>query len=160
MTCLGQRAGMSPECLFTGADAAAAFAPSEPSEAVRLWMPRLVQHDVVCARHLQHQGHTEGTLLGCSAEGGAPALEISPCGPDVIAHQRDRVMSRVLIGDALVRLTGGMNAKLARPAPKDEPSRCRLLVDERPPQHVPEKRAVPGRRRLKRCGFRLRLRCL
>ena len=48
----------------------------------------------------------------------------------------------MLIGDAVMRLTGGMHTKFARPAPKDQPSRCRL--HEWPLQHIAKKRSRRG----------------
>jgi hypothetical protein len=111
-------------------------------DCVRFRVPRFVEHDVVCARDLQHQGHAEPHLLGRSAERRAPTFEISLGGRKVLAHQRDGVLTGMLMGDAVVRLSGGMHTKLARPAPKDQPSRCRL--HEGPLEHIAKERSRRG----------------
>ena len=70
--------------------------------------------------------------------------ELGHGGIDVVAHQRDRVMPRVRVVRALVRVGGRMHAQLARPGLEDEPPGFGFgVLDVRPAEHVAEER--PGR---------------
>ena len=61
-------------------------------------------------------------------------------GIDIVAHQRDRVMTRVVVGLAFPFAVRRVHAHLARPRFENEPIVIEILCDVLPPEDVAQKR--------------------
>ena len=110
------------------------------AEVVCRRVPRLVKHDVVRAWDFQHHGESEVLFLNAPRELSTAAFELRHRLSEVVAHQRDQVLPRIVVRHAFVRLMRGMRTYLARPASEDEPSGRLGLLDERPAEDVTKER--------------------
>jgi hypothetical protein len=106
-------------------------------------MPRLVEEDRAGAGQLEARAEPETEVFYIARERSTPGFELGDGGLDVVAHQRDRVVSRVRIRLALVGPRGGVDSQLAGPGLEDEPAGLGLgVLEVRPAEDVAEKR--PG----------------
>ena len=115
------------------------------AEVVRSRVPWLVQHDVVCAGNLQHDRYSEVLGLRLAGELGPVALELRHGLRQIVAHEGDRVLARVVVDRAFVCLMRRMCAYFTRPALEDQPPWDVGLLDVLPTKDVAEERAS-GRR--------------
>src|SRR4051812_40053916 len=104
--------------------------PISARQAVREWMPRLVDADLARPRDLDHDDPAPALVLDPRAELGALGRQLRDRGLDVVAHQAELVPGRPGIGR--------VDRHLARRQPEDQPAAAG--VDVREAEDVPEER--------------------
>jgi hypothetical protein len=103
-------------------------------------MTRLIQLDVICAGHDHHDDAAVLALLDWP-------VELCPFGPqlihrriDVIAHERDGVVTRVIISLAFPDAVRRVHPHFARSRFEDQPVVIPIFGHILPAKHVPQKR--------------------
>ena len=107
---------------------------------VRELMSRLIQLDIIRAGHDHQDDATVFELLDRASELRSFRPQLFDCGIDVVAHQRDRVVTRVVVGLAFPFAVRRVHAHFARPRFENEPIVIEILGDVLPPRDVTEKR--------------------
>lgn len=110
-------------------------------------MLRLVENDVVRARHGHHDHESIAVILNCGAELRALALQFRDRGGDIVAHQRDQMVPRRFVSLARVDAAGRVYAHFARPGLEDQPALASALhiLDAGPAEDVAQEGARRGR---------------
>jgi hypothetical protein len=103
-------------------------------------MSRLIQLDVIRAGHDHHDDTTVFALLNRTSELSSFRTKLADRRLDVVAHQCDRVVTRVIIGLAFPFAVRWVHTHLARPRFENEPIVIEILGDVVPPEHVTQKR--------------------
>jgi hypothetical protein len=107
---------------------------------VRELVSRLIQLDVIRSGHDHHDDAAVLALLYSSSELRSLRPQLADRRIDVVAHQRDRVVTRVLVGLAFPFAVRWVHAYLARPRFENEPIVIEILGDVLPPEDVTQKR--------------------
>jgi hypothetical protein len=107
---------------------------------VRELVSRLIQLDVIRAGHDHHNDAAVLELLDRTSELRSFRPQLADRRIDVVAHQRDRVVTRVVVGLAFPFAVRRMHAHLARPRFENEPIVIEILGDVLPPEDVTQKR--------------------
>ena len=105
-------------------------------EIVRKLVSRLIQLDVIRARNDQHDNATVFPLLDGTSKPRSLRLQLADRRIDIVAHQRDRMMARVIVRLAFPFAVRRVHAHLARPRLEDEPVVIEILGDVLPPEDV------------------------
>ena len=105
-------------------------------EIVRKLVSRLIQLDVIHARHDQHDNATVFPLLDGTSKPRSLGLQLADRRIDIVAHQRDRMMARVIVRLAFPFAVRRVHAHLARPGLEDEPIVIEILGDVLPPEDI------------------------
>jgi len=101
---------------------------------------RLIHLDIIRAGHDHHDDAAVLELLDRTSELRSSRLELADRRLDVVAHQRDRVVTRVVVGLAFPFAVRRVNAHLARPGFENEPIVIEILGDVLPPEDITQKR--------------------
>jgi hypothetical protein len=101
---------------------------------------RLIQLDVIRAGHDHHDDATVLELLDRASKLRSFRPQLGDRRIDVVAHQRDRVMARVVVGLAFPFAVRRVHAHLARPRFENEPIVIEVLDDVLPPENIAQKR--------------------
>ena len=105
-------------------------------EVVRKFVSRLIQLDVIRARYDQHDNATVFPLLDGTSKPRSLGLQLADRRFDIVAHQRDRLMARVMVRLAFPFAVRRVHAHLARARLEDEPIVIEILGDVFPPENV------------------------
>ena len=105
-------------------------------EIVRKLVSRLIQLDVIRARHDQHDNATVLPLLDKTSKPRSLGLQLADRFIDIVAHQRDRMMARVIVRLAFPFAVRWVHAHLARPGLENEPIVIEILSNVLPPEDV------------------------
>ena len=105
-------------------------------EIVRKLVSRLIQLDVIRARHDQHDNATVFPLLDGPSKPRSLRLQLADRRIDIVAHQRDRMMARIIVRLVFPFAVRRVHAHLARPRLEDEPIVIEILGDVLPPEDV------------------------
>ena len=107
---------------------------------VRELVSRLIQLDVIRAGHYHHDDAAVLKLLDRASELRSFRPQLADRRIDVVAHQRDRVVTRVVVGLTFPFAVRWVHAHLARPRFENEPVVIEILGDVLPPKDVTQKR--------------------
>ena len=107
---------------------------------VRQLVSRLIQLDVIRAGHDHHDDAAVLALLDRASELRSFRLQLADSRIDIVAHQRNRMVTRVIVDLAFPLAVGRMDAHLARPRFENEPIVIEILCDVLPSEHVTQKR--------------------
>jgi hypothetical protein len=107
---------------------------------VRELVSRLIQLDVIRAGHDHHDDAAVLPLLDRTSELRSFRPQLGDRRIDVVAHQRDGVVTRVVVGLAFPFAVGWVHAHLARPRFENEPIVIKILGDVLPPKDITQKR--------------------
>jgi len=107
---------------------------------VRELVSRLIQLDVICAGHDHHDDAAVLMLFDRTSELRSFRPQLADRRIDVVAHQRDRVVTRVVVRLAFPFAVRRVHAHLARPRFENEPVVIEILGDVLPPKDVTQKR--------------------
>ena len=107
---------------------------------VRELVSRLIQLDVIRAGHDHHDDTAVLALLNRTSELRSFRPQLAYRRFDVVAHQRDRVMARVIVSLSFPFAVCRMHAHLARPGFENEPIAIEVLRDVLPAKHVTQDR--------------------
>jgi hypothetical protein len=107
---------------------------------VRELVSRLIQLDVIRAGHDHHDDAAVLELLDRTSELRSFRPQLADGRIDIVAHQRDRVMTRVVVGLAFPFAVRRVHAHLARPRLENEPIVIEVLGDVLPPEDITQKR--------------------
>jgi hypothetical protein len=110
------------------------------SEIVRELVSRLIQLDVIRAGDDHHDDAAVLALLDRTSELRSFRPQLGDRRSDVVAHQRDRMMTRVVVRLAFPFAVRRVHAHLARPGFENEPVVIEILGDVLPPEDVTQKR--------------------
>jgi hypothetical protein len=105
-------------------------------KVVRQLVSRLVELDVICARDSHYDDAAVLALLDKTSELRSLRPQLGNRGFDIVAHQSDRVMTRVIVVLALPLAMRRVNAHLARTAFEDEPIIIKILSNVLQAEHV------------------------
>src|SRR5438046_7201489 len=83
-------------------------------EVVRQLVSRLIELDVICARDSHHDDAAVFALRDRTSELRSLRPQLGNRGFDIVAHQSDRVMTRIIVVFALPLAMRPVNAHLAR----------------------------------------------
>jgi len=108
-------------------------------KVVRQLVSRLVELDVVRARHRHHYNAAVIPLLDWTSKLRPFPPQIGDGGLDVIAHQSDQVVTRGIVALALPLAVRRVHSHLARPAFENEPIVIKILRNVPPAEHVTQK---------------------
>ena len=108
---------------------------------VRQLVSRLVQLDVIRAGHDHHDDPPVLGLLDRTPKLRPFRLQLTDRCINIVAHQRNRVMSRVIVGFALPIAVCRVHAHLAWPRFENEPIVIPIFGHILPAEHIPEKRS-------------------
>jgi hypothetical protein len=100
---------------------------------VRELVSRLIQLDVIRAGHDHHDDAAVLALLYRTSELRSFRPQLADSRIDVVAHQRDRVVTRVVVSLAFPFAVRRVHAHLARPRFENEPIVIEILGDVLPP---------------------------
>ncbi len=109
-------------------------------KTVRELVSRLIQLNVIRARHNHHDDAAVLALLDRTSELRSFRLQLADRRIDVVAHQRDGVVTRAIVGLAFPFAVRRVHAHLARTRSENEPIVIEILGDVLPPEHVAQKR--------------------
>ena len=101
---------------------------------------RLIQLDVIRAGHDHHDDPAVLELLDRTSEPRSFRSQLADRRIDLVAHQRDRVVTQVVVGSAFPFAVCRVNAHLAGPRFENEPIAIEILGDVAPPEDVTQKR--------------------
>ena len=107
---------------------------------VRELVSWLIHLDVIRAGHDHHDDAAVLDLLARTSELRSFRPELADRRLDVVAHQRDRVVTRVVVGLAFPFAVRRVHAHLARPRFESEPIVIEILGDVLPPEDITQKR--------------------
>src|SRR6476469_5672577 len=96
--------------------------------------------DVIRAGYYHHDDATVLELLYLTSELRSFRPELADRRLDVVAHQRDRVVTRVVVGLAFPFAVRRVYAHLTRPRFENEPIVIEILGDVLPPEDIKQKR--------------------
>ena len=105
-------------------------------EIVRKFVSRLVELDVIRARNDQHSNATVFPFLDGTSKMRSLRLQLADCRIDIVAHQRDRMMARIIVRLVFPFAVRGVHAHLARTRLEDEPVVIEILGDVLLPEDV------------------------
>jgi proteasome lid subunit RPN8/RPN11 len=105
-------------------------------EVVRQLVSWLVQLDVIRAWHLHHYDAAVFALLDRTSKLRSSRPQLVDRRIDIVAHQRDRVVTRVVVGFAFPFAVSRVHAQLARPRFENEPIVIEILGDVLPPKDI------------------------
>ena len=100
----------------------------------------LIQLDVIGPGHDHHDDATVLAVLDRTSKLRPFRLQLANGCLDVVAHQCDRVVARVIVCLTLPFAVRRVHAHLAQARFKNEPIVIEILGHVLPPQHVPQKR--------------------
>jgi hypothetical protein len=109
-------------------------------QIVRELVSRLIQPDVICAGHDHHDDAAVLALLDRTSELRSFRPQLADRRIDVVAHQRDRVVTRVVVRLALPFAVRRVHSHLARSRLENELIVIPILGHVLPPEHVTQKR--------------------
>jgi hypothetical protein len=109
-------------------------------QVIRQLVCRLVKLHVIRARHDHHDHATVHLFLDRAAELRSFRPQLFHRRLDVIAHDRDRVVPRVIIGFAFPHAVCRVHTHLARSRFEDQPVVIPIFGHILPAEHVPQKR--------------------
>ena len=107
---------------------------------VRELVSRLVHLDVIRAGDDHHDDAAVLALLDRTSELRSFRPQLAHRRIDVVAHQRDRMVTRGVVRLAFPFAVRRVHAHLARPRFENEPIVIEILGDVLPPEHVTQKR--------------------
>jgi hypothetical protein len=107
---------------------------------VRELVSRLIQLEVIRAGHDHHDDAAVLELLDRTSELRSFRSQLADRCIDVVAHQRDRVVTRVVVGLAFPFAVRRVHAHLARPRFENEPIIIEILGDVLPSEDITQKR--------------------
>jgi hypothetical protein len=107
---------------------------------VRELVSRLIQLDVIRSGHDHHDDAAVLALLYRTSELRSLRPQLADRRIDVVAHQRDRVVTRVVVGLAFPFAVRWVHAHLTWPRFENEPIVIEILGDVLPPEDVTQKR--------------------
>jgi hypothetical protein len=111
------------------------------SKVVRELVGRPIRLDVIRAGHHHHDDAAVLALLDRAAELRSFRPQLADRRVDVVAHQRDRVVTRVVVRFAFPFAVSRVHAQFARSRSENEPIMIEILCDVLPPKDVMQKRS-------------------